>query len=292
MGHPRNDESSRKERQLVYLICAVLVLAGIVLVLVSQLLPAGVASSVLLSLGTALLPLGLLSGFFEYYLQRSWATDSKKLGEDILNRLDTISAEVRDGSRPEIAVVAEDLGITQMFPNRNAWMSAERQDLYNNASGLIRSLSVSFYLYEPFSGERMIEGLVDLVKRGKRFQILVCNPNSPFVSRFYALRKPEDIRVVDDFRTAIVNSLDWLGKARDIIEDAGFKNKIRVRVYDKAPGCYMQVIDGTAIFYQPYLYGSDQADPPLLRIEQKSPEGIMVARHFQVIWDEADDFQP
>ncbi len=269
---------SRIERHFIYVIIIAWFLLGLLLVIISRVITRGLLSSVLEGIGVAFCTSGVIAFVFEYYFQERWIRSLQIM------------------FKPEMIAKAEMLGIKNIFADRGEWerYCGGRLRLYREAEE-IWILAEAPNLPPPYNDEVMVREFLALLQEGKKFRVLVCDPEYPFNSdnpvwhRYSVLlnrnTQYESDPLFIESKEEKKNSLKMLDRIRRTSLERGYRGSFEVRVYDVSPGCYLQRIDDR-VFVESYIYHSGPPAPIMLEMYEPNRTGIFHT-HFRCIWRRA-----
>lgn len=109
--------------------------------------------------------------------------------------------------------------------------------------------------------------VINVLKRGVDFKVLLLDPDSPSASAYADdMKEPGLI-------SKIRRSTEKLLALRDEFEANGYPGKFEVRLYSQLPSCYLLMVDperpSARMHYSHYLNGLKRADTPVVEISKQ-----------------------
>lgn len=144
--------------------------------------------------------------------------------------------------------------------------------------GIASSSFASYFEQVPFYNFE--KPVIDLLKRGVNFKLLILNPDSD-VAEKYAQDRGET-KLLEKIR----NSIEVFEKLRDRFNSDGYPGKFDIFLYSHFPYCYVMMSDpnekeGCALISH-YLYATKRADTPVIEV-YKSSNRILFEKYHQTL---------
>lgn len=235
-----------------YSIGLIIFVIGLFFIVLSFFVSGGLASSILIGLGTALCPTGVVSIIFQYFQEKVFVDKM----QDFMTKNSIIPFE---------------LGIKQIFRNREEYQQC---NYLSNAKYKINYLAVC-------PGGENPKPLFDLFRRkmekGVQIRVLMCNPEKPFITQWFELSSESYPSYIKE---NLYNCFKGLIDLKQ--ECPNFSGNLEARVYDTNPGHYITVVDDK-LFFQPYLYGSEGGEPMMLELSS-GDQFDLFSEHFNKLW--------